>query len=702
MESKEMLRCILRPLLISAFVFCSTSVFAQKNTPGVCQGASDPDTCEYTVMSGEEAPGSEDKGLINGRSDKVSNGVRLNEGVSAAFTAYYGRGMGRFVTNPISYGRAVFVPQKKPEEFAAFLNSGLFSTGGFVHDFAIPNFSVNVASQCQGLEFGFNQSSIAVLLDGTSFGLVSSKPSPGYSRVPEDKLSANYTKGTTAYNSPYYFDKTIPGYSYTVDRTDTYFEKGVKKTKIVKDTIYVPPVYFRQSIKINFKTEQIKGDHGFDYRWFYNPEEETATEAALYRNGVFVKNCTLTTPASSPINGECAAEKGLCSVGTPSTPMKDSSGAWTWTCSGTDGGLDATCAADTGAECGKAVEHYYATKPEPTDLCSSGSASEPTGGVGTTPFSWTCTGSAGASVACQTKAPKQCVKFIYQSGSYTVPDYVFLGGKYSIEYKIKGGGGGGPGAGGAPGGGGGATSITISGGNPVIAEGGMGGGVDHGDGGSIQNRYARQEHLSYRSWGSINRNFSLIVGGGGGAGGAGLTAGGGGGGAGTIGGGGGAGCEKKDVLHGGGGNGNGWSDPNYYGGQGQPGRHNTRSASGLTPSALDGSSTTSGAGGFGGTCVTGGKTYGYGGSGGSASSGGAVGRTSNGAMGGGGGGAQSSFGGDSGKIGTTLKVLPPKSSIATAYGLIDSIVDKDTAVGSGKGGKPGGAKFYYWAPECNW
>jgi len=111
------------------------------------------------------------------------------------------------------------------------------------------------------------------------------------------------------------------------------------------------------------------------------------------------------------VNGACGsaagtvltsapAQSAYCSAGTVSTVSTGSATvAWTWTCLGSNGGSNASCAsavttASNGA-CGAADGSYVKAAPS-ANLCSAGAASAV---AGTGPWGWTCAGSNGGNPA---------------------------------------------------------------------------------------------------------------------------------------------------------------------------------------------------------------------------------------------------------------------------------------------------------------
>jgi len=98
----------------------------------------------------------------------------------------------------------------------------------------------------------------------------------------------------------------------------------------------------------------------------------------------------------------------LCSTGMPTTPAADGDN-WRWTCDGAEGGTNADCQSllKRNAACGAANDANLATKPT-ADLCADGDASAVNG---TGPWTWTCTGSNGgtnAACAAQKKINGAC------------------------------------------------------------------------------------------------------------------------------------------------------------------------------------------------------------------------------------------------------------------------------------------------------
>lgn len=105
------------------------------------------------------------------------------------------------------------------------------------------------------------------------------------------------------------------------------------------------------------------------------------------------------------INGACgsangvgttsAPSSGLCSAGTASSVS--GSGPFSWTCSGANGGSNASCSAPLmmNGACGSSHGGSFYSAPS-SNLCAAGAASAVSGSG---PYSWTCTGSNGGSTA---------------------------------------------------------------------------------------------------------------------------------------------------------------------------------------------------------------------------------------------------------------------------------------------------------------
>ena len=111
------------------------------------------------------------------------------------------------------------------------------------------------------------------------------------------------------------------------------------------------------------------------------------------------------------VNGQCgssnnqtlssAPTNNLCSSGTSSSVT--GSGPWTWTCSGQNGGTVASCSAQktqpaiVNGQCGSSNNQTLSSAPT-NNLCSSGTSSSVTGSG---PWTWTCSGqNGGTSVNC--------------------------------------------------------------------------------------------------------------------------------------------------------------------------------------------------------------------------------------------------------------------------------------------------------------
>ena len=105
-----------------------------------------------------------------------------------------------------------------------------------------------------------------------------------------------------------------------------------------------------------------------------------------------------------PSNGSnvyVAPTSGLCTTGTATTVS--GAGPFNWNCNGINGGTNASCSANLSVNgaCGPAHGTFSATAPT-SGLCSAGSD---TGVTGTGPFTWNCSGlNGGTSIACSSNA----------------------------------------------------------------------------------------------------------------------------------------------------------------------------------------------------------------------------------------------------------------------------------------------------------
>lgn len=156
-------------------------------------------------------------------------------------------------------------------------------------------------------------------------------------------------------------------------------------------------------------------------------------------NGVTVANsiCTqagLPTPGplscntqACAVNGACgsdngqtyssapwsAAPGGLCSVGGATNGQ--GSGPWAWTCTGSSGGSNASCWANTdvvNGACGADNGQSYSVPPwssAPGGLCNAGPADNAAGNGWSTDWSWTCNGQYGGTTqSCYAGLNGQC------------------------------------------------------------------------------------------------------------------------------------------------------------------------------------------------------------------------------------------------------------------------------------------------------
>ncbi|WP_412732054.1 LamG-like jellyroll fold domain-containing protein [Minisyncoccus archaeiphilus] len=113
--------------------------------------------------------------------------------------------------------------------------------------------------------------------------------------------------------------------------------------------------------------------------------------ASLYSLGLIARGQCGSANGSSFYD---APIENLCSYGTPS--LVSGVGPWSWTCSGTSSSVSCSANKSVDGDCGTASNIEHTSVPS-TGLCSIGNASAVTGdGV---PYSWTCTGINGGSVA---------------------------------------------------------------------------------------------------------------------------------------------------------------------------------------------------------------------------------------------------------------------------------------------------------------
>jgi hypothetical protein len=104
--------------------------------------------------------------------------------------------------------------------------------------------------------------------------------------------------------------------------------------------------------------------------------------------------------AAGTVLTSAPSQSGYCSAGTVGTVSAGSATVpWTWTCLGTNGGNNASCASAissaTNGACGPANGSYTKTAPS-AGLCSAGTASSV---AGTGPWAWSCAGTNGGSSA---------------------------------------------------------------------------------------------------------------------------------------------------------------------------------------------------------------------------------------------------------------------------------------------------------------
>lgn len=117
------------------------------------------------------------------------------------------------------------------------------------------------------------------------------------------------------------------------------------------------------------------------------------------------QSMTANITVALPQNGACGSANNsnfsvtpstnLCSIGNNTTVA--GSGPWSWNCTGLNGGTTASCSAKllVNGSCGAANGISFATAPE-SNLCITGTA---TSLSGTGPWSWSCNGANGGTVA---------------------------------------------------------------------------------------------------------------------------------------------------------------------------------------------------------------------------------------------------------------------------------------------------------------
>ena len=159
---------------------------------------------------------------------------------------------------------------------------------------------------------------------------------------------------------------------------------------------------------------------------------------------------------ATPVNGACGAangqtvaaapSSGLCSNGSASA-VGDTGTTWAWSCTGSNGGTNASCSANktpvatpVDGACGAASGQNFSAAPS-SGLCSSGSASA-VGDTGSA-WAWSCAGNnGGASIACsagknQTSDPLSFVPSRGVFADYRYGDACFKDGKaYVLASRV--------------------------------------------------------------------------------------------------------------------------------------------------------------------------------------------------------------------------------------------------------------------------
>ena len=108
------------------------------------------------------------------------------------------------------------------------------------------------------------------------------------------------------------------------------------------------------------------------------------------------------------VNGQCGGANGVSVTSAPSASLCGAgaatsvtgSGPWNWSCTGVYGGTNASCAAPlkVNGQCGSA--NAVPISSTPTNLCTAGTASSVSGGIGSS-WSWNCAGAnTGSTASC--------------------------------------------------------------------------------------------------------------------------------------------------------------------------------------------------------------------------------------------------------------------------------------------------------------
>ncbi|MBI1273032.1 MAG: hypothetical protein GC131_02975, partial [Alphaproteobacteria bacterium] len=128
---------------------------------------------------------------------------------------------------------------------------------------------------------------------------------------------------------------------------------------------------------------------------------------------------------TEPVNGACGPMNGQTLISAPSTGLcatgaasgVSGSGPWSWSCTGTNGGSNASCSASkavaVNGTCGPSDGKLFTSKPT-TGLCAVGAAGSVSGSG---PWSWSCMGAnGGGNASCSAKKDEGVVKLAAGGG----------------------------------------------------------------------------------------------------------------------------------------------------------------------------------------------------------------------------------------------------------------------------------------------
>ena len=375
--------------ILCCTVVCPSSQ-ALSEPSGACSSAQgSAHDCQFEVRSNTKAP-----------SETESYGIKLDKGVTySLFLSHVGTIGPRFISNDGQHN--IFVPQKSEKEFKSFLD---VNVPNIRKEYAVvPGVYAAAPTRCA----------------------LPSSPATININVPKKDLSTNpvivdryslmldpANPGTT---------KTIVGSNTQEDPLLTFnFARQDCLNDAVSSGPYCTDVKYREQQMLTFSASGTKPH----FNWS-TPTIAAVLYVSL-NGGAYtpVADCTTMYPPS--INGTCGTSNGTTVVNKPTTNLCSKGnptsvggvGPWTWSCAGINGGTTANCQANkatpVNGSCGTSKDGWFSSAPT-TGLCATGTAGSVSGA-----WSWPCSGQNGGSpVTCTANKPAVCTPTACKTCDYT-------------------------------------------------------------------------------------------------------------------------------------------------------------------------------------------------------------------------------------------------------------------------------------------